>query len=281
MAHQARSARGRRVALGLVVIAGLAATLFGGARSLVRTALFPAPTDPTVPRLEGARLLAHATSDGATVRALVVAPNAGARTIVHLHGNGETIGDNVDLAAHLVRHGFGVALVEYRGYGVSRDEPSPDENGLYADAEGALELLRADGISAERLVVWGTSIGSGVAAEMARRGRCASLVLVTPYTSIPAVVERMVPFLPVHRLVSDRFDTSSKAAEITVPTLIVHGTDDEIIPFDMGRALASQIRDARLVTVPGGRHNDLFARDGARLMNEIVRHARGEPPARR
>lgn len=257
------------------MIAGISAAMLASVRSFVRGTIFPAPTHTTIPPIRGGRLRVWPTRDGASVRALVVSAAPGAGTVVHFHGNGETIGDNVDLAAHLAARGLGVALVEYRGYGVSRDEPRPTEDGLYADAEAALDGLRDEGVASDEVVLWGTSIGSGVATEMARRGRGRALVLVTPYTSIPDVVRRLVPFVPVDLIVTDRFDSRSKAASITVPTLIVHGTDDEIIPYDMGRTLSSAIRGARLLTVEGGHHNDLFARDGARLMAAIVDHARG------
>ena len=90
----------------------------------------------------------------------------------------------------------------------------PDEPGLYADAEAALGTLRARGIGAERIVLWGHSLGTGVAAEMARRGRGAALVLVSPYTSIDRLVTAVVPFAAARLLVGDRFDTLAKAGAI-------------------------------------------------------------------
>jgi fermentation-respiration switch protein FrsA (DUF1100 family) len=119
-------------------------------------------------------------------------------------------------------------------------------------------------------VLWGTSLGTGVAAEMARRGRGARLVLEAPYTSIPGLVADVAPFVPADLLVLDRFDTLSKSSEIRIPTLVLHGDADEVVPFWMGRRLADAIPGARLVRVPGAHHGDLFARDGARLLEDIV-----------
>ena len=105
---------------------------------------------------------------------------------------------------------------------------------------------------------------------MASRGRGARLVLVTPYTSIPDLVTEAAPGVPAAALLSDRFDTLSKASHIRVPTLVIHGDADEIVPFAMGRRVAAAIAGARFLRVPGGRHGDLFARDGSRLFDAIA-----------
>ncbi len=245
------------------------------ARLAFRRVLYPAPPPRAFvaegePRVE---LLALRTADGVAAHVAFVAPPPGARTVVFFHGNGEQIADSVPLARDLARRGFGVALVEYRGYGPSAG-PTPTEAGLYLDAEAALDALASRGIQAAGVTLWGTSLGSGVAAEMARRGRGASLVLVTPYTSIPGIASRFAPFLPTRLCVADHFDTLAKAGEIKLPTLIIHGDRDEVIPYDMGELLARTIAGARFITVPGGHHNDLFNRDGVHLMTEIDAHAR-------
>jgi hypothetical protein len=153
-----------------------------------------------------------------------------------------------------------VLLVEYRGYGGSRGA-EPTEEGLYLDAEAALDMLNERGVDRSRIVLWGTSLGTGVAAEMARRGRGSRLVLVSPFTSIPDLVSHAAPFLPAQALVEDHFDTSEKSSAIRIPTLIIHGDADEIVPFTMGERLSHEIPGARLLRVKGGHHGDLFTRD--------------------
>jgi len=254
----------------LIVGAAAYAGLCVLARLSFRKVLYPAP--PPRAWTSDIALLALRAADGVAVHAAFVAPPPGARTVVFFHGNGEQIADSVPLARDLARRGFGVALVEYRGYGPSSG-PTPTEDGLYADAEAVLDALAARGIASQSIALWGTSLGSGVAAEMARRGRGASLVLVTPYTSIPDVAARVAPFLPTRLCVADRFDTLAKVKDVRVPVLVIHGDRDEVIPFDMGERLAREL-NARFVRVDGGHHNDLFAREGARLMNEIDAHAR-------
>lgn len=214
------------------------------------------------------RVLTAAARDGVTVHALDLPAPPGGRTIVHFHNNRDTAADAADLARALHRQGFGVVLVEYRGYGISRGA-EPSEEGLYADAEAVLDRLAARGVGPDRVVLWGTSLGTGVAAEMARRGRGAALVLITPYTSIPDVVADAVPLLPASLLVPHRFDTLGKSAAIRVPTLVIHGDADEIVPFWMGHRLAAAIGGARLLRVAGGRHGDLFVRERDRLLAAI------------
>ena len=131
-------------------------------------------------------------------------------------------------------------------------------------------MLAARGVVPERIVLWGTSLGTGVAAEMARRGLGSRLVLVTPYTSIPDLVTGVAPFLPARAMLSDYFDTLAKAGAIRMPTLVIHGDADEIVPYAMGERVAGAISGARLVRVAGGRHGDLFMREGRRLLAEIA-----------
>jgi pimeloyl-ACP methyl ester carboxylesterase len=152
--------------------------------------------------------------------------------------------------------GVGVLAVEYPGYGVAGGTPS--EQGAYAAAESALSWLRTErGVDDARVVLLGQSLGSGVATEMARRGHGARLVLISPFTSVAGMARRLFPFFPA-RFVRHRFDTLSKAASIPVPVLILHGTEDEVVPFSMGERLAAAFPQARLVQIPGGQHNDLL-----------------------
>ncbi len=217
---------------------------------------------------EGFGLLRAEARDGVAVHALDLPGPPGARTIVHFHNNRDTAADAVGLAHELRERGLGVLLVEYRGYGLSRGA-EPSEEGLYDDAEAALDGLAARGVGPDHVVLWGTSLGTGVAAEMARRGRGAALVMVAPYTSIPDLVTDVVPILPARLLVPPQFDTLAKTPEIRVPTLVIHGDADEIVPFWMGTRLAAAIPGAHLLRVEGGRHGDLFLRERDRLLAAI------------
>jgi pimeloyl-ACP methyl ester carboxylesterase len=232
-----------------------------------RSLLYPAPH--LAPAVEApAQARTFQAKDGVAVHVVTLAGKADAPTVVCFHGNAEIAEGNLPFARALQSRGLGVALVEYRGYGASAAAGKPTEMGLYADAEAAIEGL---GLSDDRLVLYGRSLGTGVATEMASRHRVRALILVSPYTSIPAVAGRMVPVLPVSLIVSDRYDNMSKAPHIKAKTLIVHGDDDRVIPYDMGVALSHAFPDARLVTIEKAGHNDIFER--ADLLSPIATHA--------
>jgi pimeloyl-ACP methyl ester carboxylesterase len=232
-----------------------------------RTLLYPAPSGtPSVAAPAEVRTF-HA-KDGVAVHAVVLRGNETAKVVVCFHGNGELAEDSLPFAQALNARGLGVVLVEYRGYGASAAAGKPTEQGLYADAEAVLDGLA---LPKERVVLYGRSLGTGVATEMALRRRAHALVLVAPYTSIPAVAGRMVPFLPVSWIVGDRYDNMKKAPEVEVKTLIFHGDADEVIPYDMGVALSHAFPHARLVTVEGAHHNDIF--EHADLVGPIAAHA--------
>jgi alpha-beta hydrolase superfamily lysophospholipase len=263
--------RRSRLALTLLLVS---ATLVVGARALSARFVFAGQRERPRALPNDFSLLTASTRDGVLVRALHLPAPPGARTLVHFHNNRDTASDGAELARALHALGLGVVLVEYRGYGISRG-PKPTEEGLYDDAEALLDHLAARGVGPDRVVLWGTSLGTGVAAEMARRGRGAALVLVTPYTSIPDIVRSAVPIVPARLVIPDAFDTLDKCAQIRVPTLVIHGDADEIVPFWMGDRLAARIRGARLLCVAGGRHGDLFARERDRLLAAIAAFADG------
>ena len=229
-------------------------------RLVYRGLLYPAPgIDDTTPP-PGATILQLRAADGVRVQAMQLANPAAKRTVVYFHGNGEVMGDNIWMAERLAAQGFAVTLVEYRGYGRSRGAGDASERGLYADASAVLDDLSARGIDASSIVLWGMSLGTGVAVEMATRGRGAALVLVAPFTSIPDAAARIAPILPVGLLIGDRFDNLAKAPRLKIPTVVVHGTADEVTPFAMGERLAAAIRGSHFERVEGAHHTDCFVK---------------------
>ena len=233
----------------LLIVVGLYLTLAVYVALQQRTYIFPAPPRGRTP--------AHADrlvklSSG---QSFIYLP--GAPVVVHFHGNGEDLADAGSMIDLLRSLGVGVLAVEYPGYGVSPGRAS--EDALYAGAEAALHWLRDEQrVPPERVVLQGQSLGSGLAAEMARRGLGGRLILISPFTSMASLGQRFFPWLPVAPLVRHRFDTLSKAPGIGVPVLIVHGTEDELVPFSMGEQLARVFPRGTLRPIPGGHHNDLL-----------------------
>jgi len=264
----------RRSCVRFALLAFGAVAVLVGARSMSRRFVFPAnQVGAAVPPAGIVRWNVRAR-DGVVARALQIPGASDAPVFVYFHNNRQTMVDGLGLARALASRGFGVVLPEYRGYGLSRDG-DPSEAGLYSDAEAVLDHLKARKIGKERIVLCGMSLGTGVAAEMARRGRGAALLLIAPYTSLPDVVADAVPLLPAGLLMPDKFDTLGKSRDIHVPTVIVHGDADEIVPFWMGRALARTISGARLLRVRGGHHGDLFTRERDGILDAMTALATG------
>lgn len=241
--------------IGFALLAYAAIVL--GARLLHRRVLYQPPEDVAATVPEGATLITAKAADGVAVHALEIALPKATRTIVHFHGNAEVVDANMFLAREMRKRGFATVLVEYRGYGRSRGT-STNEEGVYADAAAVLDLLAARGVGPDQIVLWGQSLGTGVAAEMAKRGRGSRLVLVAPFTSTADMASRIVPILPASMIMVDRFDTIAKAPAITAPTLVVHGDIDDVIPFEQGERVSRSLPHATFLKVAEGRHDNLY-----------------------
>jgi hypothetical protein len=175
------------------------------------------------------------TADGLTLNSWYLPPRPGRPVIAYFHGNGGNIGYRNERLRRLAQQGYGVLLAEYRGYGGNPGRPS--ERGLFADGEAALAFLGDRGVGPDRLVLWGESLGSGVAVYLAARRSIAALVLEAPFTSVAAAAQYQYPFVPAICLVRDRFDSLSRITQVTAPLLILHGERDRVVPVRHGRAL--------------------------------------------
>jgi len=258
--------------LGIAAFAylALAGVLFFAERALV----FPVPEGQAMPYVAGGTL-EQIPLEGGTAFAFHLPAREGSPTVVFFHGNGEQLGDTTYLAERLRPHGLGFYAIEYPGYGLAHGK-EPSEEGIYAAAQAALEHLHQKlGVPAERVVLVGQSLGSGVAAEMAVRGHGAKLALISPYTSIPDVAKKSFPFMPLRLLVRDRFDTASKAPGLKLPVALIHGTRDEVIPVQMSNALAGLLPHAMLYLVDGAHHNDVLEARGGQGLARLMEFAAG------
>jgi uncharacterized protein len=177
-----------------------------------------------------------ATVDGLRLLAWYQPPagNPGA-LLLYLHGNAGNIRNRSDRVRPYLEAGFGVLLVEYRGFGGNPGRPS--EAGFYSDARAALDFLAQQGVAAKRIVLYGESLGTGVAVQMAIERECGALVLEAPYTSVAAVAQSRYWMFPVRSLVLDRFDSLSKIGRVRCPIYVMHGEHDQVIPIRYGREL--------------------------------------------
>ena len=190
--------------------------------------------------------------------AMFVRAEEGMPTIAHFHGNGQQIADLASLADAITRRGVGFYAPEFPGYGLS--EGTTDEASLYRCGEAALAYLdRRLGVPRSEVVLEGQSIGTGVAVEMARRGLGARMVLISAYSSMPALFASKGIS---EKLACDRLDSAAKAPTIAIPVLLIHGTDDLVIPPRMSEELARKFPHATLWLLDGAHHNDVFYGEG-------------------
>jgi len=201
------------------------------------------------------------TTDGLTHTGWYKAAQAGNPTVVYFHGNGGNLGYSGFKARGLLDAGYGVFLAGYRGYG--GNPGSPSEDGLYEDARAVLNYLRENGIEAPDVVLYGESLGTGVAvrmaAEMAVVEPVAAVVLEAPYGSIVDVASGHYPFVPAGLLLKDRFESVDRVARIDAPLLVIHGEADSVVPVAHGRKLYHAAQEPKIaVWIPGALHNNLY-----------------------
>lgn len=189
----------------------------------------------------------------------------------YFHGNASHIGRSATKLRPLLAAGHGLLLVEYRGYAGNPGRPS--EAGLYADGHAALRFLAQAGIDRNRIVLYGESLGSGVAAHLAAEvPDIGAVVLEAPFTSIPDAAAHHYFWLPVHALAHESYQNIDKIPRITAPLLILHGERDGVVPVRHGHRLYEAATEPkRLVLVAEGRHSDLHAYGGLDHILAFVR----------
>jgi hypothetical protein len=183
----------------------------------------------------GVREITLKTGDGLSLLSWYLPPRDGHPAIAYFHGNGGHIGYRAERLRWFARNGYGVLMAEYRGYGGNAGTPS--ESGLVADGAAALDFLDGEGIAPNRLVIYGESLGSGVAVFLAAQREVASLILEAPFTSVAEVAQHHYSFIPASALLRDRFDSRAKIGNVRVPILVLHGERDRVVPLRYGRAL--------------------------------------------
>lgn len=201
-------------------------------------------------------------SDGTKLHGWHV-PGDGRITLLWFHGNAGNISHRVDNIMLLNRTlGVNIMIIDYRGYG--RSEGSPSEKGLYTDAEAAIEFLVSErNVDPENeLVLFGRSLGAAVAVEMAVRHRARALILESGFTSVKDMAHRAYPFLPMGLLINmveARYDTISKIRNVDYPVMVLHGDQDEIVPFELGLELFEAASNPKtFYRIQGAGHNDTY-----------------------
>jgi uncharacterized protein len=237
-----------RIAVALALAYGIVlAGLWWAQDSLI----YPAPQTRHAPA-DGFAEVSLATDDGLTLQAHWRAPDPLRPSIVFFHGNGGSLALAAQETRAFASQGYGVLLVEYRGYGGNPGAPS--EAGLTRDGRAAMAFLAENRIKPRRTIIVGHSLGTGTATEMAREFDPAALILIAPFTTLPDAAADAMPFAPAQWLMRDRFDNLAKLPALGMPVLVLHGTEDTVVPFAHGERLAAASPDVAFRGVPDGGH---------------------------
>ncbi|MBV7258693.1 alpha/beta hydrolase [Erythrobacter crassostreae] len=218
--------------------------------------IYPAPQSPAA-LTPGYGEVTLTTSDGLKLRSFYLAAEPDQPTIVYFHGNAGTLEAASISNAAFAEAGFGVLMVEYRGYGGNPGDPS--EQGFYRDGDAAMRWLTDQGFTNDEIIVVANSIGGGVGTEMALRHDPAALVLIAPFTSLPDAAQSNLWWLPARSLVREQYDNAGKIVRLDMPILIQHGTNDFVVPYEHGQALARLTVHAEFQTFEGSGHGLSFA----------------------
>jgi fermentation-respiration switch protein FrsA (DUF1100 family) len=258
------------VVFAVACYAGLVALLYLAQRSLL---YHPdrSHVSPPAAGLPQAEEVALDTSDGEKLIAWHVAPKPGKAIVLYFHGNAEIVPWRADRHRALIADGTGLLALSYRGYSASTGSPS--EEGLARDAMAAYGFAAAR-YGAERIALWGHSLGSGVAVRLASEQRIAKLVLEAPFSSAVDVAAATFPFAPVRLLMRDQFRSDQRIARVTAPVLVLHGERDTVIPIASGERLYGLIRGPkRFVRFPAGDHVNLDDFDAVGVVHAFLAEA--------
>lgn len=216
----------------------------------------PARVAPAQHGLNGVTEEVLATPDGAKLIAWYAPAPPGRPTLLYFHGNGGGLSGRAMRFQRYQEAGFGILMLSWRGY--SGSTGSPTERNNVADARLAYESLIARGVKPADIILYGESLGSGVAVQLAMEVPVAGVVLDAPYTSIVELGAKAYPYLPVRWLMLDRYESASRIARMSAPLLILHGERDTVVPVAMGRRLYELAREPKKIVVfPNGHHSDL------------------------
>ncbi len=250
---------------------GIALALYFLQRKMVFS---PDPTyvSPDDIELKGIKEIELKTKDGLKLFSWYAKAAAEKPTLLFFHGNGGNVANREEKFRQLMTQGYGVFMLGYRGFGGSEGKPS--EEAFVKDAFLAYDYLRDDAkIDETQIVIYGESIGSSVATQLAARVEAQALVLEAPMSSVTAVAQSRYPYLRVRPFLRDRFESDRHIANIAMPLLVIHGDDDRVIPLEFGEALFSAaVEPKQMKVIKGAGHNDLYDYP---LVEEVVHFLSG------
>ena len=157
------------------------------------------------------------------------------KTILFLHGNAGSLENRIHKINHFKDMNVNFLIIAWRGF--SGNEGKPTEKGLYEDARSAVRWLKSNGVKENNIIIYGESLGTGVATEIAQNKNFAGVILESPFTSMIDAGKDKYPYLPVRLLLKDKYESDKKIKNVKSPVLVMHGKVDNIVPFHMGKKM--------------------------------------------
>jgi len=223
--------------------------------------------------------------DSVKISGIVIpAADSSGQWLLYFHGNAGNVTSSVlpQFYARWHAAGLNILAIDYRGYGESADV-LPSEAGLYADARAAYDWLRTTRqVPADRIIVYGHSLGSGVATELATQVEAAGLIVEGAFTSVPDVGATVYPLFPVRLLSAQRFASIEKIDRVAMPKLLLHASDDNIVPYAQGQALFAAAKAPKEWVELKGGHMHAFLVDSAQFWGHalaFVQRLRSDMPS--
>lgn len=212
------------------------------------------------------------SSDGIRLNGWYIPARESRATVLFCHGNAGNISHRIEIIEMFSRLGLDVFIYDYRGYGKSQG--SPNEEGLYIDAQAAYKyLLDKRNLNEKSIVIYGKSLGGNIAIELCSKVRPAALITDSAFTSAMDMGKKLFPFIPIRWFISVKYDALSRIKEITIPKLIIHSEDDEIIPFQHGKRLYEASPEPKEFYPMRGGHNEavyLFREDFVKRIDAFL-----------
>ena len=187
------------------------------------------------------------------------------KTILYLHGNAGSLENRIHKINHFEDMDVNFLLLSWRGF--SGNEGKPTEQGLYKDARGAVKWLNEKGINDKDIVIYGESLGTGIAIEIAQNNKFAGVILESPFTSMVAAGKSKYPIFPIGLLLKDKYESDKKIKNVNSPILIMHGEADKIVPFRMGKKLYEMANQPKYSYFP--KYDDHMMEYNKNLLNTL------------
>jgi fermentation-respiration switch protein FrsA (DUF1100 family) len=256
----------------VIVFAALYAVALGVMYLAQRRFLYfpdPTRTSPSAAGLFDVEERIIATPDGERIIAWYGKARDGEPTLLYFHGNGGSLESRSGRIRQYLDRGRGVFMMSYRGYSGSSGSPSEVAN--IADAKLAYEAVRSEGVAAHDIILYGESLGSGIAIAVAAEKPVAGVILDSPFTSIVERAGQLYPWLPVYLFLKDRYESILRIAKVRAPIFIVHGEADDVVPVDMGRRLFEAANEPKEIKIfAGAGHDDHDQHGSFEIINRWI-----------